>query len=243
MLLGKQRSIVTELAGTTRDAINSRYNAFGKEFIITDTAGLRKKAKVKDNIEFYSVMRSIRSLEESDVCIVMIDAENGLEAQDMNIIGLAHKNKKGIVLLVNKWDLIKDKDTNSAKKYEEKIREKLAPLHYIPIIFVSVVEKQRIHKAIEKAIDVYDNRNSKISTSKLNDIMLKEIENYPPPALKGKHVKIKYVTQLPTYTPTFAFFCNLPQYIKEPYERYLENKMRSHFNLEGVPIKLIFRNK
>ena len=243
VLLGKQRSIVTDIAGTTRDAINSRYNAFGKEFIITDTAGLRKKAKVTDNIEFYSVMRSIRSLEDSDVCIVIIDAVNGLESQDMNIIGLAHKNKKGIVLLVNKWDLIENKDTNTAKKYEEELREKLAPLHYIPIIFISVHEKQRIFKAIEKAIEVYENRNTKIPTSKLNDVMLKEIENYPPPALKGKHVKIKYITQLPTHTPTFAFFCNLPQYIKEPYERYLENKLRSHFNLEGVPVKLIFRNK
>lgn len=243
VLLGKQRSIVTDIAGTTRDAINSRYNAFGKEFIITDTAGLRKKAKVTEDIEFYSVMRSIRSLEDSDVCIVMIDAEHGLESQDMNIIGLAHRNKKGIVLLVNKWDLVEDKETNTAKKFEDSIREKLAPMHFIPIIFISVLEKQRIFKAIEVAIEVYDNRQRRVATSKLNDTMLKEIENYPPPAIKGKYVKIKYVTQLPTHTPTFAFFCNLPQYIKEPYERYLENKLRSHFNFEGVPVKLVFRAK
>ena len=243
VLLGKERSIVTEIAGTTRDAINSRYNAFGKEFIITDTAGLRKKAKVKDNIEFYSVMRSIRSLEDSDVCIVMIDATQGFESQDMNIVGLAHKNKKGIVILVNKWDLIENKETNTAKKFETQIREKLAPHHYIPIIFISVHEKQRIFKAIEKAIEVYHNRLQKVPTSKLNDVMLKEIEAYPPPAVKAKYVKIKYVTQLPTHTPTFAFFCNLPQYIKEPYERYLENKLRSHFNFEGVPVTLVFREK
>lgn len=242
MLLGQTRSIVTSIAGTTRDAINARYNAFGKEFIITDTAGLRKKAKVKEDIEFYSVMRSIRALEDSDVVIVMIDAEQGLEAQDMHIIGLAHKNKKGMVLLVNKWDLV-EKETNTAKKFEDEIRAKLGPLNYIPVIFISVHEKQRIFKAIEKAIEVYHNRVQKIPTSKLNDVMLDVIGAFPPPAYKGKYIKIKYVTQLPTHTPVFAFFCNLPQYIKTPYERYLENKLRENFNLEGVPVSMVFREK
>ena len=242
VLVGQTRSIVTEIAGTTRDAINARYNAFGNEFIITDTAGLRKKAKVKEDIEFYSVMRSIRALEDSDVAIIMIDAQSGLEAQDMHIIGLAHKNKKGMVLLVNKWDLI-EKDTNTAKKFQDEIHSKLGPLGYIPVITVSVHEKQRIFKAIEKAIEVYHNRTKKIPTSQLNDVLLKAIEAFPPPSYKGKVIKIKYVTQLPTHTPVFAFFCNLPQYIKTPYERYLENKLRESFDLEGVPVSLVFREK
>jgi GTPase len=241
-LLGVERSIVTDLAGTTRDAINTRYTLFNKDFILTDTAGIRKKAKVQEDIEFYSVLRSISALENSDVCIIMLDAERGLESQDMNIISLAVRNKKGFLILVNKWDKV-EKDSNTAKRYEDELRTKLAPLDYMPIIFTSVVNKQRIFKAIEKAVEVYENKTMKISTSKLNDVMLKEIEAYPPPAIKGKYIKIKYITQLPTKSPTFAFFCNLPQYIKESYERYLENKLREHFSFEGVPIKLIFRNK
>jgi GTP-binding protein len=242
LLLGEERNIVTDIAGTTRDSINSRYNAFGMEFIITDTAGLRRKTKVHEDIEFYSVLRSIRAIEESDVCIVMLDATRGLEAQDMNIVGLADKNRKGIVILVNKWDLV-EKETNTMKEYEEQLREKLAPLTYMPIIFTSVLTKQRVHKAIETAYQVYKNKTQKISTSKLNDVILKEIEAYPPPAIKGKFVKIKYITQLPTHNPTFAFFCNLPQYIKESYTRFLENKIRKNFGFEGVPINVVFRKK
>jgi GTPase len=242
VLLGQERSIVTEIAGTTRDSINARYKAFGNEFILTDTAGLRKKARVSDNIEFYSVMRSIRALEDSDVVIVMLDATLGLEVQDMNIIGLAHKNRKGIVILVNKWDLV-EKETSTMKKFEDAILEKLAPLTYIPIVFISVLTKQRIYQAIEKAIEVYNTKQSKIPTSQLNDVMLKEIQHYPPPSVKGKFVTIKYITQLPARTPTFAFFCNLPQYIIESYSRFLENKLRHHFGFEGVPINLVFRQK
>jgi len=242
MILGEERSIVTDIAGTTRDAINGRYNAYGKEFIIIDTAGLRRKTKVKEDIEFYSVMRSVRALEDADVCIIMIDATQSFEAQDQNIVSLAERNRKGIIVLVNKWDIV-EKDTNTAKKVEEQIREKLAPATYIPIVFVSVHTKQRIFKAIEKAIEVFENRSKKIPTSKLNDVLLPEIENFPPPALKGKYIKIKYITQLPGRTPTFGFFCNLPQYIKKPYERFLENKLRQHFNFEGVPINLVFREK
>ncbi|PRY07826.1 GTP-binding protein [Pontibacter ummariensis] len=242
LLLGEERNIVTDQAGTTRDAIHSRYNAYGKEFIIVDTAGLRRKSKVSEDIEFYSVMRAIRALEEADVCIVMLDATRGIEAQDVNIIALAEKNRKGIVILVNKWDLV-EKETNTTKEFEEEILERIAPIKYVPVVFTSVLTKQRIHKAVEKAMEVYDNKTRKIPTSKLNDLILPEIERYPPPAIKGKFVKIKYITQLPTHNPTFAFFCNLPQYIKEPYMRYLENSMRKHFDFEGVPIKLIFRKK
>lgn len=243
LLLGEERNIVTDIAGTTRDSIHSRYNAFGNEFIIIDTAGLRRKAKVHEDIEFYSVLRSIRALEESDVCIVMVDATRGLEAQDVNIIGLADKNRKGIVILVNKWDLVENKATNTMKELEEQIREKLAPMTYMPIIFTSVITKQRVHKAIETAVEVYRNKTQKIPTSKLNDVILKEIEAYPPPAIKGKFVKIKYITQLPTHNPTFAFFCNLPQYIRESYTRFLENKIRKHFGFEGVPINVVYRKK
>ncbi|GAL87102.1 GTP-binding protein Der [Sporocytophaga myxococcoides] len=242
VLLGRQRSIVTDIAGTTRDAVDAKYTAFNKEFIITDTAGLRKKARVKEDIEFYSVLRSIRALEASDVCIVIIDAQNGLETQDLNIIGLANRNRKGIVLLVNKWDLI-EKDTNTAKKFEDDIRSQLAGMDFIPIIFVSVLNKQRIHKAIETAIDVYESRSKKVTTSALNEALLPEIDRYPPPSLKGKHIKIKYITQLPTHSPTFAFFCNLPQYIKGPYAKFLENKLREHFGFEGVPVNIVFRKK
>ena len=241
-LLGEERTIVTDVAGTTRDSINTRYTRFGKDFIITDTAGLRKKSKVHEDIEFYSVMRALQALQDSDVCVVMIDATRGIEAQDVNIIGLAHKYRKGIMIMVNKWDLI-EKDSNTMNIFKREFEEKLGPMGFIPIIFTSVLNKQRIFQAIEKAIEVYENRIQKIPTSKLNDAILPEIERYPPPAIKGKYIKIKYITQLPTHTPTFAFFCNLPQYIKAPYERYLENKVRSHFNFEGVPIKLVFRKK
>ncbi len=242
VLLGKERSIVTDIAGTTRDAINTRYKLYGKDFILTDTAGLRKKSKVKEDIEFYAVLRSIQALQDSDVCIVMIDAERGIEAQDLNIISLAVKHNKGIVIMVNKWDLV-EKDTNTINKFRTAIQERLPLQDYIPIIFTSVVKKQRIFQAIEKAVEVYENRQKRIPTSALNEKILPEIENYPPPAFKGKYIKIKYITQLPLHTPTFAFFCNLPQYIKPPYERYLENKIRDHFDFTGVPIRLFFRKK
>lgn len=242
VLLGVERTIVTDIAGTTRDAIDTRYRLFDKDFIITDTAGIRKKSKVRDNIEFYSVLRSINALENSDICMVMLDAERGLESQDQNIIGLAHKNQKGIVILVNKWDLIQ-KDNKTTEHYRKAILDKLSPLTYIPIVFISVLNKQRIYKAIELALQVFENRNKKISTSALNNKLLPEIERRPPPAIKGKHIKIKYITQLPSKTPSFAFFCNLPQYIKEPYKRFLEHKLRMHFDYTGVPIRLFFRKK
>ena len=243
LLLGEDRSIVTDIAGTTRDSISARYNAFGNEFILVDTAGLRRKAKVSEDMEFYANMRSLRALEESDVCIVMLDASRGIEAQDVNIITLADKNRKGIVILVNKWDLVENKETNTAKEFEAKILEKIAPISYIPVIFISVLNKQRVHKAIETAIEVYHNKRRKIPTSQLNDVMLKEIEKYGPPALKGKMIRIKYVTQLPTHNPVFAFFCNLPQYVQTNYTRYLENRMREHFDFTGVPIGIVFRKK
>ncbi len=242
VLIGVERSIVTDVAGTTRDAINTHYTMFGKDFILTDTAGLRKKSSKKDDIEFYSVLRSIQALQDSDVCIVMVDATRGLEGQDLSIINLANKYKKGILIMVNKWDLIV-KDSKTMDGIKKDILEKLGPLDFIPVIFTSVTEKQRIFQAMELAIEVYENKFRKVATSALNNAMLKEIEKYPPPALKGKHVKIKYITQLPTKTPSFAFFCNLPQYIKAPYERYLENKLREHFSFSGVPINLFFRQK
>ena len=241
-LLGEERTIVTDVAGTTRDSINARYTLFDKDFILTDTAGLRRKTKVHENIEFYSVMRAIQSLQESDVCVILVDAERGLEAQDLNIIGLAHKYKKGIMIMINKWDLI-EKDSKSMKNFIADLDDKLGMMTWIPKIFTSVTEKQRIYQAIELAVKVYENRQRRVSTSQLNDALQPEIEHNPPPALKGKYVKIKYITQLPTKSPTFAFFCNLPQYIKIPYERFLENKIRSHFDFEGVPIKLVFRQK
>lgn len=241
-LLGKERSIVTDEAGTTRDAIHSRYTLFGKDFIITDTAGIRKKAKVKEDIEFYSVMRSLRTLEESDVVIVMVDATRGLEAQDINLIGLAIKNNKGVMIMVNKWDLI-EKDHKTMNKIKDEMLERLGENKWIPIIFTSVTEKQRIFQAIELAVKVFENKTKRIPTSKLNDALLQEIEKYPPPAWKGKYIKIKYVTQLPTKNPVFAFFCNLPQYIKSPYTRYLENRIRENFDFEGVPLKIFYKNK
>ena len=242
VLIGEERSIVTDIAGTTRDAIDTRYKAFGKDFILTDTAGIRRKAKVKDNIEFYSVMRSLKALEESDVVIVMLDATRGLEAQDMNIIGQAVRAKKGVLLMVNKWDAI-EKDTKTADTWKKEIVQRMAPIDYLPVIFASVVEKQRIFQVMEKAMEVYENKHKKISTSKLNEAMQQEIMNYPPPATKGKLIKIKYMIQLPTPSPTFVFFCNLPQYIKEPYTRYLENKLRDHFGFDGAPITIFFRQK
>ncbi|WP_262249374.1 ribosome biogenesis GTPase Der [Parapedobacter soli] len=241
-LLGKERNIVTAVAGTTRDSIRVHYNQYGHDFTLIDTAGLRRKTKVKENIEFYSVMRTIKALEESDVVILMLDATEGIEAQDINIFHLAEKNRKGVVILVNKWDLI-EKNNKTTQVFEELIREKIAPFTDVPIIFTSVTEKQRIFKAIEAASGVYANKVKKISTSKLNEVMLPIIENYPPPATKGKYIKIKYVTQVGAKSPMFAFFCNLPQYIKEPYKRFVENKLREHFDFEGVPIEVYFRRK
>jgi GTP-binding protein len=241
-LIGKERNIVTPVAGTTRDSIYIHYNQFGQEFMLVDTAGLRKKTKVKEDIEFYSVMRTIRALEEADVVVLMLDAQEGIESQDINIFHLAEKNKKGIVILVNKWDLI-EKDHKSTKEFEQKIYEKIAPFTDVPIIFTSVFSKQRIYKAIEEAAKVYENKHKKIPTSKLNDIMLPIIESYPPPSVKGKYVKIKYITQISGSSPMFAFFCNLPQYIKEPYMRFIENKLRDNFDFKGVPVQIYFRQK
>ncbi|MDH5599125.1 MAG: ribosome biogenesis GTPase Der [Cyclobacteriaceae bacterium] len=241
-LLGKDRSIVTNEAGTTRDAIDSHYKLFGKDFKLIDTAGIRKKAKIKDDLEFYSVLRSIKTLQDADVCIVILDAQNGLESQDMNIISLANRYNKGILIMVNKWDLI-EKDSKTADTMMKEYKEKLGDMNYIPIIFTSVLTKQRIFQAIEKAMEVYENFSKKISTSKLNDILLPEIERYPPPAIRGNYIKIKYITQLPTQVPSFAFFCNHPQHIKAPYLRFLENKLRNNFGFEGVPIRIFARKK
>ncbi len=242
VLTGEERNIVTNVAGTTRDAINTRYNLYGKDFVLVDTAGLRKKTKVHENLEFYSVMRSIRAIESADICLVMVDAERGFEGQDLSILHLAEKNKKGMVILVNKWDLI-EKDTNTAKKFEAEIIQKLQPFTDIPILFISVLNKQRIFQAIEEAVRVNERRNSKISTSKLNEFMLPLINSFPPPAIKGKYVKIKFCTQLPTRTPSFAFFANLPQYVKDPYKRFLENKLREEYDFKGVPIQIFMRKK
>lgn len=241
-LLGEDRNIVTNVAGTTRDSISSYYNKFGHEFVFVDTAGIRKKNKVQENLEFYSVMRSIRAIEHSDVCIMMIDATTGMEAQDMNILNLIKKNRKGCVIVVNKWDLF-EKDSNTLKEYTEGLRARIAPFNDVPIIFTSVLKKQRILDVMNEIAHVYENYSRRLSTSTLMDTMLPEIENYPPPMYKGKVVKIKYITQLPTKFPAFAFFCNLPQYIKEPYKRFLENKLRSHFDLTGCPIQIFIRQK
>lgn len=242
VLTGQERSIVTDIAGTTRDAINTHYKAYGKEFILIDTAGLRRKAKVKDAIEFYSTLRTIKAMEESDVVIMLIDATRGLEAQDLHIVGMAHKAKKGIILMVNKWDLV-EKDSKTADKLKKEMLERMAPMDYMPIIFASVVEKQRIFQVMEKAMKVYENKTKKISTSKFNDVMQAEIEKYPPPAYRGKYIKIKYMIQLPTPSPTFVFFCSHPKYVVESYKRYLENRLRENFDFEGVPITLFFREK
>ena len=241
-LLGKERNIVTPVAGTTRDSISSYYNKFGHEFMLVDTAGLRKKGKVKEDIEFYSVMRSIRAIENADVCILMLDAQQGIEAQDMSIFNLIIRNKKGCVVVANKWDLVK-KETNTMKKETEAIRRKLAPFTDVPVIFTSVTGKQRILDVLNTAAKVYENRSRRISTAKLNETMLPEIERFPPPSIKGKNIKIKYITQLPTPAPSFAFFCNLPQYVRDDYKRFLENKLRSHFDFTGCPIQVFLRQK
>jgi GTP-binding protein len=241
-LLGEERSIVTPIAGTTRDAIDTIYNLYGKKFILTDTAGIRKKSKVKEDIEFYSTLRALKALQDADVCIIMIDAAHGLEGQDVNLISLAYKYKKGLLLLVNKWDLI-TKDNHTNANYKKQIEQQLGAHSHIPILFISALHKQRIFQAIEKALEVYTNKTQKISTSALNQVMLPVIERYPPPAVKGKYIKIKYVTRLPTHSPVIAFFCNMPQYIQPPYKRYLENQLRKNFSLAGVPVQLVFRKK
>lgn len=242
-LLGEERNIVTPVAGTTRDAISSHYNKFGREFMIVDTAGLRKKNRVTEDLEFYSVLRSIRAIENSDVCILMVDATTGIEAQDMAIFNLIIRNRKGCVIVVNKWDLVEGKTANTMKEYRESIAARLAPFNDIPIVFTSAISKQRIMDVLEAAGNVYDNYSRRIPTSQLNEAMLPEIENYPPPAWKGKYIKIKYITQLPTRSPSFAFFCNLPQYIRDPYKHYLENKLRSHFDFSGCAIQIFLRQK
>jgi len=241
-LIGEERNIVTPISGTTRDSIHTRYNKFNHDFYLVDTAGLRKKGKVKEDLEFYSVMRSVRAIEHADVCLLLIDATIGIESQDVNIFHLIERNWKGVVVLVNKWDLL-DKETMTMKQFEEQIRERLEPFVDVPILFISALTKQRIHKALELAIKVYEHRMVRIPTSKLNEVMQKAIEDNHPPAIKGKFIKIKYVTQLPTHAPAFAFYCNLPQYIREPYKRYLENQIRKHFDFTGVPIRIFMRKK
>ena len=241
-LIGQERYIVTDIAGTTRDAIDTKYNRFGFEFNLVDTAGIRRKSKVKEDLEFYSVMRSVRAIEHCDVAILVLDATRGFEGQDQNIFWLAVKNKKGVIILVNKWDLV-EKDTKTTKQFETDIRRELEPFTDVPIIFISALTKQRIFKAIETAVEVYQHRKNRIATSKLNETMLEIIRQNPPPAYKGKFVKIKFCTQLPTPTPQFAFFANLPQYVKDPYKRFIENKMREIFNFHGVPIVIYFRKK
>ena len=242
-LLDKERNIVTNVAGTTRDSIQSLYNKFGHEFVLVDTAGMRKKNKVSEDLEFYSVMRSVRAIENSDVVIIMVDATLGWESQDMNIFSMAQRNRKGIVILGNKWDLIENKGANSIKEFETIIRNRIGQFSDVPILFISALTKQRILKAVETAIEVYENRKKKIKTSKLNEVMLPIFENTPPPALKGKYIKIKYCVQLPTPSPQFVFFCNLPQYVKDPYKRFTENQLRKEFGFTGVPIEVYFRQK
>ncbi len=241
-LIGKERFMVTDIAGTTRDAIDTKFDRFGFEFNLVDTAGIRRKAKVKEDLEFYSVMRSVRAIEHADICILVIDATRGFEGQDQSIFWLAEKNRKGIVILVNKWDLV-EKDTMSTRDYEAKIRKEIEPFTDVPILFVSALTKQRLLKALEASVQVFENRKQRIPTSKFNDYMLKVIEGYPPPALKGKYVKIKYCMQLPTPTPQFVFFANLPQYVKDPYKRFLENKIRENWDFSGVPIDIYIREK
>ena len=240
--IGEERNIVTPISGTTRDSIYTRYNKFGYDFFLVDTAGLRKKAKVKEDLEFYSTLRAVRAIESSDVCLLMVDATRGFEGQDQKIFSLIERNKKGIVIVVNKWDLI-EKDHTSTKKFEEKIRNEIAPFTDVPIVFTSVINKQRIHKVLELAHQVYENRKRKIPTAKLNDYLLPIIDNNPPPSNKGKYIKIKYITQLPTVTPEFVFFCNLPQYVKDPYKRFVENKIRKNWDFSGATVKIHFRKK
>jgi GTPase len=241
-LIGKERTIVSDIAGTTRDTIHTHYNLFQKEFVLIDTAGIRRKAKVHEDLEFYSVIRAIKAVDEADVCLLLLDAEKGIAQQDLNIFSLAVKKGKGVVVLVNKWDLM-EKETNTAKDYEKKLKERLAPFSDVPILFISAKEKTRIFKAIELALDVYANRKQKIATSQLNEVMLKAVEAYHAPVVRGHPIKIKYVTQLPTQVPSFAFFCNFPDDVKQPYKNYLENQLRQHFSLSGVPVRLFFRKK
>ena len=242
-LLEEERSIVTDIAGTTRDSVHAKYSKFGKEFLLIDTAGLRKKKNVREDLEFYSVMRAIRSLEDADICILMLDATKGIEGQDMNIFRLAIKNNKGVVILVNKWDLVENKETNTAKEFEDKIRERIAPFTDVPIVFISVLEKQRIYRAIDVALEVYENRSTRISTSKLNEFVQDIVAAYPPPPHRGHFISIKYATQIHTPYPSFALFCNYPKHIKEPYKNYLENRFREQFNFTGSPIVFFFRQK
>ena len=239
---GQERNIVTDISGTTRDAIHTRYKAFGFDFLLIDTAGIRKKAKVTEDIEYYSVLRSVRTIENADVCLFMMDASEGIQKQDLSIYYMIEKNSKGVVVIVNKWDLV-EKDQNTMLRFEEQLREQLAPFNDVPIIFTSTITKQRIHKALEKAMEVYENRVRKIPTHELNEVMLDIITQTPPPAMKGKYIRIKFVQQLPTHAPAFAFFCNLPQYIPDSYKRFLENRLRERFNFEGVPVKIFFRKK
>lgn len=241
-LVGEERNIVTPVAGTTRDSIYTRYNKFQHDLLLVDTAGLRKKGKISEDVEFYSVMRAVRAIENADICLLLIDATRGIESQDLNILSLIMKNNKGMIVLVNKWDLV-EKDSNTALRFEQEIKEKTAPFTDYPVLFISATNKQRIHKVLEVIEQVNENRKRKISTSELNEVMLGIISNTPPPATKGKYVKIKYVTQLPVYTPSFAFFCNLPQYVKEPYKRFIENRMREKFDFSGVPLRIFFRKK
>ena len=241
-LLGRDRNIVTNIAGTTRDTIHTRYQAFGHDFYLVDTAGLRKKGKVRDDVEFYSVMRTVRAIESCDVCVLMLDAQDGIEAQDINIMWLAIRNNRGLVILINKWDLI-EKDTQTMKKYEELILERISPFKDVPILFTSTVSKQRLLKAVEASVEVFENRKRNIPTHKLNEVLLPIIEASPPPTVKGKYLKIKYITQLKTHYPAFAFFCNLPQYFRDDYKRFLENKIRENFDFKGVPITIFFRQK
>ena len=241
-LIGEDRYIVTDIAGTTRDSIDTKYNRFGFDFNLIDTAGIRRKAKVKEDIEFYSVMRSVRAIEYSDVCLLIVDGNRGFDGQVQNIFWLAHRNNKGIVILVNKWDLL-EKDTNASKEYEARIRKEIAPFIDVPIVFISSLTKQRILKAVETAVEIFKNRSRRIPTKAFNNVMLPIIEKTPPPAFKGKYVKIKFCTQLPTPHPQFAFFCNLPQYVKEPYRRFLENKLRNEYDFKGIPIQIFFRKK
>ena len=241
-LIGKERTIVSDIAGTTRDTIHTHYNLFNKEFVLIDTAGIRRKTKVHEDLEFYSVIRAIKAMDEADICLLLLDAGKGITAQDLSIFALAVKKGKGIVVLVNKWDLA-DKETNTARDYEKDLKKRFAPFSDVPILFISVTEKQRIFKSIEAALQVFENKHRKVPTSKLNDVMLKAVESYHPPVVRGNAVKIKYVTQLPTHTPSFAFFCNYPDDIKTPYRNYLENQLREHFDFSGVPIRLFFRKK
>jgi len=241
-LIGEDRNIVTNIAGTTRDSIDTKYNRFGFDFNLVDTAGIRRKSRVKEDLEFYSVMRAVRSIEYSDVIVLVVDATRGFEGQDQNIFWLAEKNRKGVVILINKWDLI-EKETNTMRDFEAMVRKQIEPFTDVPIVFISALTKQRLFKAIETAVEVFENRKNKIPTSKLNDAMLDIVKSYPPPATKGKFVKIKYCMQLPTPTPQFAFFCNLPQYVREPYKRFIENKLRETYNFTGTPITIYFRQK